>query len=79
METGEVPPGTWVRALWTALEVEGLEPGHPVGNFETQTTEGNDCLFVFSPPPKGFLPGSYRVQVYEDKTLAKTLEFTISK
>lgn len=78
VETEGLPAGTWIRSLWTANEVAGLEPGHPVGNFETQTTEGNDCLFTFSPPPKGFLPGSYRVQVYDDKTLAKTLEFEIS-
>ena len=77
VETENVPPGTVIQSIWTAVDVKGLKPGKLVSSASVPNEPDRDCLFTFAPPPKGFLKGSYRIEIYEATQLVRTMEFKL--
>lgn len=70
--------GKKVRSVWSAVEVDQLTPGELVAASETTApSEGMDASFNFAPPKGGFLPGSYRVDVYFDQQQVGSQAFFI--
>ncbi len=71
-------PGTPIRSVWSAVEVQELTPGELFAVTETVAPgEDEDALFTFDPPKGGFLPGSYRVDVYFDQQQVGSQAFFI--
>lgn len=63
--TFEIPEGTPVRTIWSAVEVTGLTSGELVALSERPAPPPEkDCIFVYTPPYGGFLKGAYKVDVY---------------
>lgn len=70
--------GKKVRSVWSAVEVDKLTPGELVAASETTAPGvGMDTSFNFAPPKGGFLPGSYRVDVYFDQQQVGSQAFFI--
>lgn len=71
-------PGTKIRSIWSAVEVKELTPGELFAVTETMAPgEDQDAFFTFEPPKGGFLPGSYRVDVYFDQQQVGSQAFFI--
>lgn len=75
--TYEIPEGTPVRTIWSAVEVNGLTAGELVAVSERAAPDPKkDCIFLYSPPYGGFLKGAYKVDVYfEDQKVGSQAFF----
>ncbi len=68
VNTAEVPESVMVRTVWSAVEVEQLAPGEIISVSEKSAPgKDRDAYFTFNPSKSGFLPGSYRVDIYYDQ------------
>lgn len=71
-------PGIKIRSVWSAVEVDKLTPGELLAANEVSApAAGQDASFNFTPPKGGFLPGSYRVDVYFDQQQVGSQAFFI--
>ena len=71
-------PGIKIRSVWSAVEVDKLTPGELLAANEVSApAPGQDASFSFTPPKGGFLPGSYRVDVYFDQQQVGSQAFFI--
>ena len=69
--------GALVRAVWSVVSVEGVEPGFEIQRSEYATPKSENRL-TFSLTNNGPWPvGVYKVDIYLEEALAKTLEFEI--
>ena len=76
--TFELPTGVVVRSVWSAVEVDKLTPGELVAVSDLQAPgPEQDSIFKFTPPRTGFLPGSYRVDIYFDQQLVGSQAFFV--
>jgi uncharacterized RDD family membrane protein YckC len=66
-----------IRSVWVAVNVDGVAAETVLG--DRALTGYNVGTFTLSPPSGGFVPGSYRLDLYLGGTLAKSLPFSISK
>lgn len=75
--TYKIPEGTTVRTIWSAVEVKRLDTGELVAVSDRSAPSADkDCIFVYSPPPGGFLKGAYKVDVYfEDQKVGSQAFF----
>jgi hypothetical protein len=75
-----VPSDTKVKALWTAVDVGDAAPANTKIDELEQTMNGSGNLdFTLSIPSSGVWPvGKYKVDIYLDGKLDKTLEFTVA-
>jgi hypothetical protein len=69
------PDDTTVRAVWTAVEVEGVEPEFQIQ--ETSLTTGTNKIYFELTNPAPWPPGSYRVDLYLNGQLQDSLDFEI--
>lgn len=76
--SGELQPGTVIRTVWSAVEVDRLTAGELIA-VTGQPAPGPelDAIFTFEAPPSGFHSGSYKVDVYFDQELAGSQAFFI--
>jgi len=76
VELANAPEDTKVKAVWTAVEVEGEQPNLVIDQVETSAKEGN--TFTFDLTNNGLWPkGKYKVDLYLDDKLTRTLEFEV--
>ncbi len=76
--TFELKTGVVVRSVWSAVEVDKLTPGELVAVSDLQAPgPEQDSIFKFAPPRGGFLPGSYRVDIYFDQQLVGSQAFFV--
>ena len=69
VDAQEVPAGTPIRSVWSAVEVDNLTAGELVAvNTTTAPGPDKDAVFTFQAPRGGFHAGSYKVDVYFDQT-----------
>lgn len=74
----ELEPGTNIRTIWSAVEVDRLTAGELIAvSARPAPGPGQDAVFTFEAPPGGFLSGSYKVDVYFDQALAGSQAFFI--
>jgi len=74
----KLEPGTIIRSVWSAVEVDRLTNGELIAvTTEPAPGPGKDAVFTFQPPPGGFHSGSYRVDVYFDQMPAGSQAFFI--
>ncbi len=70
------PEATKLKAVWTAVEVEGKQPNLLIDQIET--TAGNQNVFAFSLSNDQLWPaGKYKVDLYLNDKLDRTLEFEV--
>src|SRR5512141_2458646 len=75
----DVMPGARVKIVWTAEKVEGVVENSKIDQAETTTTTMISGLFSYSKPPKGWPAGTYRVDLFIDGRLDKTIRFKVVK
>lgn len=70
------PDDTTLKAVWTAVDVEGEAPDTLIDEVET-TADGQD-LFTFNLTLDTLWPaGKYKIDLYLNGTLDRTLEFEV--
>ncbi len=74
----ELPSGTNIRTVWSAVEVDRLTSGELIA-VSNQPAPGkeNDAVFTYEAPPGGYHPGTYKVDIYFDQVLADSQAFFI--
>jgi hypothetical protein len=70
------PEDTKLKAVWTAVEVEGEQPNLLID--QAEMTSGNQNVFTFNLTNNQLWPtGKYKVDLYLNDKLDRTLEFTV--
>ena len=75
VELSNAPDDTTVKAVWTAVEADGLEPDYLIG--ETSLTSGDGSLHFDLTNENLWPTGNYKVDLYLNEKLDRTLEFTV--
>jgi hypothetical protein len=76
VETANAPEDTKLKAVWTAVEVEGEQPDLLID--QAELTAGNQNVFTFNLTNNGLWPaGKYKVDIYLNDKLDQTLDFTV--
>jgi hypothetical protein len=76
VELANAPDDTKLKAVWTAVEVEGEQPDLLIDEVEMTAEEGN--VFTFDLTNNGLWPvGKYKVDLYLNDELDRTLEFEV--
>ncbi len=75
----DVPPGTSLRAIWTAESVAGLPNDTRMDESNVNDAGGtrNAGNVSYPRPPNGWPTGTYRVDLYLSGQLERTLRFTV--
>jgi hypothetical protein len=75
-----VPSDTTVKAVWTAVDVGTAAPADTkIDELEKTINDSGNIDFTISLPSTGAWPvGKYKVEVYLDGKLKKTLEFSVA-
>ncbi len=69
------PDGTMVRAVWTAVEVEGSDPNTLIDESSVESGSGS---LEFNLTNSNLWPaGSYKVDLYLNDELNQTIEFSV--
>jgi hypothetical protein len=77
VQLANAPDDTTIKAVWTAVSVAGEEPNLLID--ETSFTSG-DGLVTFNLSNNGLWPaGQYKVDLYLNDTLDRTLNFTVQE
>ncbi|MDX9850789.1 MAG: hypothetical protein RBT01_09800 [Anaerolineaceae bacterium] len=76
VEVSNAPDDTILKAVWTTVDVEGVEPGYLIDEVEITTDGKNE--FTFDLKNDSLWPeGTYKVEIYMNGDLEKTLEFSV--
>ncbi len=76
VELANAPSDTKLKAVWTAVEVEGEQPDLLID--QAEITAGNENVFTFNLTNDGLWPaGKYKVDIYLNDKLDQTLEFQV--
>ena len=76
VEVSSAPDDTTLKAVWTAVDAEGVDPGYLIDEVEL-TTDGNNT-FTFDLSNDSLWPvGTYKVEIYMNGDLEKTLDFSV--
>jgi hypothetical protein len=77
VELAHAPESTRLRAFWSAIEVAGAPPNTPIG--EAELTSGSGSLH-FNLSNENLWPvGRYKVELYLNGQLDRTLEFDVQE
>lgn len=75
VELTSAPDDTTVKAVWTAVEVTDTDPNMLIDEYEVTTGDGT---IPFSLINDGLWPtGKYKVEIYLNDKLDKTIEFAV--
>jgi len=76
VEVANAPEDTTVKAVWTAVNVENTEPNTLIDEYELTTT---DAILPFNlvNSQGRWPPGTYKVEIYLNGTLDRTLDFEV--
>jgi hypothetical protein len=75
-----VPSDTTVKAVWTAVDVgDAAAANTEIDQLEKTINDSGNIDFTLSLPSTGVWPvGKYKVELYLDGKLDKTLDFTVA-
>lgn len=77
VDLANAPEGTSVRASWTAVAVEGADPNTFLDENELTTESG---MLTYTLSNDGLWPvGEYKVDLYLNGELERTLEFEVAE
>lgn len=69
------PDDTLIKAVWTAVEVQDVEPGMVIA--ETELTTGSGQVHFTLSNDTAWPTGTYKADIYLGEEVVKTLEFTV--
>ena len=69
------PSDTRLKAVWFAVQAEGIEPNHLIN--ETEISGGDDTYTFSLTPTEQWPPGSYKAEIYLNDELAYLFEFEV--
>ena len=76
----DAPKGTRLKAVWYADHVEGMADNSKFNQVEATAAGGSYIgAFSYTKPTKGWPTGDYRVELYIEDRLEKTLKFKVVK
>jgi hypothetical protein len=75
VELANAPDDTTVKAAWTAVEAEGVEPNFFID--EAELTSGSNTLHFKLNNDNLWPGGKYKVELYLNGKLERTLEFEV--
>ncbi len=75
VELANAPDDTKVKAVWTAVEVEGSSPNTPID--QAELTSGSGTLHFDLTNNNDWPAGKYKVELYLNDKLNQTLEFSV--
>ena len=76
VEVANAPADTTVKVVWYAVDVENTDPNLLIDQFETTTSDATLPFNLVN--NNGLWPsGSYKVEIYLNGTLDRTLEFQV--
>lgn len=70
------PDATTLKAVWTAVDVDGVDPNLFIDETELTTDGGNEFVFDLQNDSL-WPPGVYKIDIFLNETLDRTLEFTV--
>ncbi|NLG71597.1 MAG: hypothetical protein GX495_06100 [Chloroflexi bacterium] len=77
VDLANAPDSTTVRADWTAVDVEGTEPNLFIDGTELTSS---DAILTFNLTNDGLWPsGTYKVDLYLNDKLERTIEFQVQE
>jgi hypothetical protein len=78
-KVANAPEGTKVKSVWTAVDVGDVAPANTkIAETEVVLNSDGNAHFTLSTPSTGTWPaGKYKVDVYLNDKLDRTLEYTI--
>jgi hypothetical protein len=77
VELANAPDDTRVKAVWTAVEADGVEPNLMLGTKELTTGDGTLNFSYTNDEGKLWPTGTYKVDLYLNDKLDRTLEFQV--
>jgi cell division septation protein DedD len=76
LQVANAPNDTKIKAVWTAVEADGVDPNFKIG--EKELTGGGAVNFSLSNSDGKLWPaGKYKVEIYLNDKLDRTLEFKV--
>jgi hypothetical protein len=75
LELANAPDDTSIKAIWTAVDVAGSEPDTLIDESEITTGSGSVYFELSNSSP--WPPGQYKVDIYLNGELDRTLEFQV--
>jgi hypothetical protein len=76
VELANAPEDTTLKAVWTAVDADGVDPNLLID--EAELTAGDNTEFTFDLTNDQLWPvGSYKVDLYLNDKLDRTLEFSV--
>lgn len=75
LELKNAPDDTKVKASWIAVSAEGLDPNYVI--YESEYTSSDDTIRFFLTNDQLWPVGSYKVDVYLNGTLDRSLAFEV--
>jgi len=80
-KVANAPEGTKVKSVWTAVDVGDIAPANTkVAETEVVLNSDGSAHFTLSLPSSGAWPvGKYKVDVYLNDKLDRTLEYTVAQ
>ena len=76
VQLANAPGETKVKAVWSAVEVQGVEPNRKIDEVEVATGSG-PIQFNLTNKTGAWPTGRYKVDLYLDGKLDRTLEFSV--
>lgn len=76
VKVANAPDDTTLKAVWIAVEAEGVDPNFIISEFELTTESENEFTFTLQ-NDQLWPSGSYKVEIFMNGTLEKTLEFEV--
>ena len=78
-DLNDAPPGTVVRAVWTAVDASDVDAGFEVQEHTLKITDepASGAIYFQLSNDDAWPAGLYRVDIYLDDTLAQSLEFNV--
>lgn len=75
VDLANAPDDTTVRAVWIAVQAEGVDPNFLID--ETEITSGDGSLHFELSNDNLWPTGTYKVELYLNGELERTLEFSV--
>lgn len=73
----EVPQAAMLKIVWIAEKLEGFQENSKIAESKKAAGTSINGVFSYSKPPKGWPAGTYRVELFIDDKLDKTLKFRV--
>lgn len=76
--TYDAPPNTAFKAVWKVVNVEGIESGFLMGEYELIADGTKNIDFMFAPSAGALPPGDYQVQIFVNGVFDREVMFSVN-